>query len=103
MFPAHSRDPCLQVTFVTTEVVVVIEVVERSISVVEVSVSSMDPMYDRAGLISGKLSAWTVKRLRKKQGVSWRLYVEVTATFHDLRGSSMRQRTYRLARRCSRT
>lgn len=48
----------MQVTFVTTEVVVVIEVVERSISVVEVSVSSMDPMYDRAGLISGKLSAW---------------------------------------------
>ena len=55
----------MQLTFVTTVVVVVVEVVERLNSVVEVSVLSMDPMYDRAGLISGKPSAWTVKKLRK--------------------------------------
>jgi len=67
VFPAHSRGPCLQLTFVTIVVVVVVEVVERSSSVVVVSVPSMDPMYDRVGLISGRPSAWTVKKLRKKR------------------------------------
>lgn len=44
-----------------------VEVVERSSSVAVVSVSLMDPMYDRVGLISGKPSAWTAKKLRKKR------------------------------------
>lgn len=76
MFPAHSNGPCLQLTLVTTVVVVVVDVMVRSSSVVEVSVLSIDPTYDRDGLISGKPSVWT----GEIEEMSWKLYTEVTMT-----------------------